>query len=298
MSKAAEKRTKRVRLLLEGAVALARAEDIRRVLVLTRKALQKDLFQGLPSRPSILLALDSRIRRFRPPEGLEHFYLDLPDTNPLESLELCLQKAIRLDKVKVGKKLLCLFPLANPTEVDAFSVIQLREKAGYVSLQKLAKLSDSIPVPVLQSVLTVALELAREGREGTAVGALFVVGDSPRVLEASRPMILNPFQGYPEDQRRVTDPGLFETVKELSQIDGAFVIRSDGTILCAGRYIDTPAKGVHVPKGLGTRHVAAAAISKATDALAVTVSASTRTVRVFRKGKVALESKPLRGLWI
>jgi DNA integrity scanning protein DisA with diadenylate cyclase activity len=87
-------------------------------------------------------------------------------------------------------------------------------------------------------------------------------------------------------------------VKEIAQIDGAFVIRHDGVILCAGRYLDVPAKGIQLPKGLGTRHLAAAAISKSTEAIAITVSSSTRTVRIFRKGKIAMQSNPHRGLWI
>jgi DNA integrity scanning protein DisA with diadenylate cyclase activity len=111
-------------------------------------------------------------------------------------------------------------------------------------------------------------------------------------------MILNPFHGYPESQRRIDDPALMETVKEIAQIDGAFMIREDGVILGAGRYIDASARGIRVPKGLGARHVAAASISRATDAIAITVSATSRTVRVFRKGRITMESKPLRGLWI
>ena len=111
-------------------------------------------------------------------------------------------------------------------------------------------------------------------------------------------MVLNPFQGHPDEQKMITDPNLAETVKELSQIDGAFVIRYNGVIVSAGRYLDTPAKGIRLPKGLGSRHLAAAAISKTTEAIAITISASTRTVRIFKNGKIVLESKPLRGLWI
>jgi len=177
-------------------------------------------------------------------------------------------------------------------------VLLLKEKAEYVSIQKLTRISDSVPVAVLSAVVHVAMDLAQEGREGKPIGTLLVVGDSQRVMESSRQLILNPFQGYPEEQRMITDPELSETVKEIAQIDGAFVIRFDGTILSAGRYLDTPAKGVRLMKGLGARHMAAASISKTTDAVAVTVSASSRSVRVFRKGKVVMESKPLRGLWI
>lgn len=298
MSKVSERRTKQLHLFLDSALVFARAEGIRHVLILARKPLKNEHLHALPSKPAIVMALDYRIRAYEPPEGVDHFYVKLPDTTPLESLEICVQRAIKLDKLNVGERVLCLFPLAHPSEVDSMTVLQLKEKAGYISVRKLAKISDSIPLPVLQSVLTLAIEIAREGREGKPVGTVFVVGDSQRVMESSRPMILNPFHGYPEEQRRITDPGLFETVKEFCQIDGAFVVRSDGVILCAGRYIDTPAKGVRIPRGLGARHMSAASISKTTDAVAVTVSASSRAVRVFRKGKIVLESKPLRGLWI
>lgn len=130
------------------------------------------------------------------------------------------------------------------------------------------------------------------------MGSLSIIGDSQQVLACSRPMILNPFQGYSDAQRRITDPTLAETVKEIAQIDGVFVIRSDGVILCASRYIDTPAKGIQLPKGLGARHVAAASISRTTASLAITVSSSSRTVHVFRKGKIVMVSNPLRGLWV
>lgn len=298
MSKASRSKSKRFHTLLQNAVELARSQEIRRVLVLARMPLNNKDLEPLPARPSVLLALDARIRNYRPVETLDHFYLRLPDRTPLESLESCLQRAIRLDKVKVGERIVCLFPLANPSDVDTISIICLRQKTEYISLQKVARFSDSVPADVLHAILTLAMEVAREGREGMPIGALFVVGDSQRVLDSSRPMIMNPFHGYPEDERRITNPDLFETTKEIAQIDGAFVIRSDGVILSAGRHIDTSTKGLQVPKGLGARHMAAASISKTTDAIAITISASTRTVRVFRKGKIVLESRPLRGLWV
>ncbi len=285
-------------VLLKTALPFAHSQGIGRVMVVARKPLAWDCLRGLPPSPAVLLALDSRIKKIPSLKGIETMSVDLPDTSPLEWLEICLQKALKLEKVKRGDRLLCLYPLASPSELDSISILQLKEKAEYVSIQKLATLSDKIPADVLGAVMDLAMELAREGREGKSIGSLFVVGDAHRVMEQSRPMILNPFQGYADDQKKVTDPNLAETVKEIAQLDGGFVIRQDGTILSAGRYIDTPAKGVRLPKGLGARHMAAASISKTTNAIAVTISASTRTVRVFRKGKVVMESKPLRGLWI
>ncbi len=284
--------------LLETALSFARTTGVGRAMIVTRKPLPWEALGNRPSEPSILLALSAKLKHVPDLDHVDTMLVDLPDTSPMEWLEICLQKALKEGRIKRGERLLCVYPLSSPFELDSMSIIQLKEKTEYVSLQKLDTLSDEIPVNVLSAVVHMAMELAREGREGKPIGSIFVVGDAQFVMESSRPMILNPFQGYPEDQRMITDPNLTETVKEISQIDGAFVIRYNGVILSAGRYLDTPAKGVRLPKGLGSRHVAAAAISRATRAIAVTVSASTRTVRIFRKGKIVLESKPLRGLWI
>jgi len=284
--------------LLETAAPFAESLGIKRILIVTRKPLPWDHLKNLSTSLSILLLMDSRTKNIPVLKEIETLLLDLPDTSPLEWLEICLQKALKQGKVKRGERLLCLYPLSPSSEPNSLSILQLKEKTEYLSFQNLDKLSDAIPTKVLGAVVDIAMELAREGREGKSIGCLFVVGDAQKVMEFSRPMILNPFHGYPEDQRMITDPNLAETVKEIAQIDGAFVIRFDGMILSGGRHIDTSAKGVKLPKGLGARHIAAASISKTTEAVAVTVSSSTRTVRIFRKGKIAMESKPLRGLWI
>lgn len=285
-------------VLLKTALPLAQSQGIGQIMIMARKPLTWACLRDLPPSPRILLALDSRVKKVPSLDGVDTMTVDLPGTSPLEWLEICLQRALKLEKVRRGKRLLCLYSLASPSELDSMSILQLKQKAEYFSVQKLEKLSDTIPVDVTSAVMDLAMELAREGREGKPIGSMFVVGDAPKVMGFSRPMIMNPFQGYSDDQKKITDPNLAETVKELAQLDGAFVIRQDGTILSAGRYIDTPAKGVRLTKGLGARHVAAASISKTTDAIAVTVSSSTRTVRVFRKGKIVMESRPLRGLWI
>ncbi len=140
---------------------------------------------------------------------------------------------------------------------------------------------------VLERVIEIAVALGSEGREGRAVGALFVVGDSDRVISLSRQLILNPFTGYPEESRNILDPAVEETVKELATVDGAFVVRRDGVILSAGTYLKTASQDeFEMPKGLGARHHAAAGITSVSDAVAVTISESTGTVTVFRGGQI------------
>ncbi len=148
---------------------------------------------------------------------------------------------------------------------------------------------------VLEQAVTLAVEIAREGREGRKIGTLFVIGDADEVLKSSRPLILDPLAGHPDEAKRIDDPNLRETLKELAQLDGAFVISEDGIVVSAARYIDTVSDSLNVPLGLGSRHVAAASVSHRTSAVAVTVSESSM-VRVFDDGELISEIAP--ELWM
>ncbi len=143
---------------------------------------------------------------------------------------------------------------------------------------------------VLMAVLRLAVEIAREGREGKPVGTAFIVGDSEAVLARSRQLILNPLAGHCEEERLITNPDMRENVKELSQVDGAFVITESGVVEAAGRYVSIDTSRVRLPKGFGTRHVSVAAITQETKAVGIVVSESGGMVRVFAKGKVIAET--------
>jgi diadenylate cyclase len=144
----------------------------------------------------------------------------------------------------------------------------------------------------VEEVVNLAVELAREGREGRKIGTLFVIGDVEGLMERSRALILDPLYGHPDELLRVELPAFRETVKELAQLDGAFVVRDDGVFVSAGRYVDVE---VGAPEnflpGLGTRHAAAASVSRQTSAIAVVVSQSS-VVRVFANGQVRAEIIP------
>jgi diadenylate cyclase len=144
----------------------------------------------------------------------------------------------------------------------------------------------------LEEVLQLAVEIAREGREGRKIGTLFVVGDVEATLQRSRPLLLDPLYGHPRELLHVSRPDFRETVKEFAQLDGAFLVDDDGTFAAAGRYIDIElaSPGSFMP-GLGTRHAAAASISRSTGAIAIVVSQSS-VVRVFAEGEMRAEIIP------
>jgi DNA integrity scanning protein DisA with diadenylate cyclase activity len=78
-------------------------------------------------------------------------------------------------------------------------------------------------------------------------------------------------------------------------LDGAFLISDDGVVLSACRYIDALSEGIDLPLGLGSRHMAAASITKDTNAIAVVVSESS-VVRVLDDGEIVSEIIP--ELWL
>jgi DNA integrity scanning protein DisA with diadenylate cyclase activity len=144
----------------------------------------------------------------------------------------------------------------------------------------------------LEEVIQLAVEIAREGREGRKIGTLFVVGDVEGVLSRSRPLLLDPLYGHPAELLHIDRPDLRETVKELAQLDGGFLVADDGTFVSAGRYVDVDLTDpANFLPGLGPRHAAGASISRSTQAIAVVVSQSS-IVRVFARGRVHAEIVP------
>ena len=148
---------------------------------------------------------------------------------------------------------------------------------------------------VLEETVSLAVEIAREGREGRKIGTLFVVGDSGEVIKRSKPLILDPLHGHPDESKHIENPDMRETIKELAQLDGAFLISNAGVVLSAARYIDAASDSLDLPLGLGSRHVAGASISRQTRAVAVVVSESSM-VRMFDDGELVSEIVP--ELWM
>src|ERR1700692_210491 len=148
---------------------------------------------------------------------------------------------------------------------------------------------------VLESLIEIAVEIAREGREGRRVVTLFTLGDENAVLARSRALILDPLFGHPESSRHLTNLNLRGTIKELAQLDGGVVGSHAGCVLAACRYLDAVAPQVDVPLGLGSRHIAAANMSAVTKAVGIVVSESS-VVRLFCHGHLVGEIIP--ELWM
>lgn len=178
-------------------------------------------------------------------------------------------------------------------EADSVIVYQVKKDVLDRSIYAFLK-EINVKPEVFETVLGIALEIGREGRGGRPIGTAFLIGDSERIMKNSKQLILNPFEGQVLGERLITSRELRESIKELAQLDGAFVVSGDGVIEAAGRYLTVNARGVGIPRGLGARHAAVAAATSVTDSVGITVSQSGGIVRVFKKGEIIMTIEPQR----
>jgi DNA integrity scanning protein DisA with diadenylate cyclase activity len=225
--------------------------------------------------------------------GLQTVVLKMSDSPVYDRLTQALLEAVADDLLAPGACVVALYSGFEAENMDSVSVINLGEHLDRLTGRDLRQLETRVPLDTLKIVVDLAAEIGREGREGKPIGTMLVVGDTRRVLAHSHSVGFDPVRGYSRKDRNLNDPRVREGIKEIAQMDGAIIVSADGTVEAACRYIDAPATTVTLSKGLGSRHWAAAAISRATKAVAVTVSQSNGTVRIFQNGEVMLRIEPI-----
>ncbi len=271
------------RLLLESAVTLAQSSNARAIVVYVDALPDLD---AVPPR-TVLVARD---------ESEEALAERFAESNPT---------TIRVPRVTLDRfgqvKLAAIIALSNRiidlgdtvifltgpfrSRIDSVVVMTIGAEYELFDTTEQPSIDEHIKRAVFHRVLDLALDLGQHGREGRRVGSLLIVGAAKQVLEHSEQMILNPFKGYDERERNILDERMTETVKEYSSLDGAFIIRGNGVVETAGARIKV-GLSEGLPSGLGARHAAAAGITANTKSIAVTVSESDGTVRVWRAGRL------------
>ncbi len=210
------------------------------------------------------------------------------DYSRTERVKVALVSALSQGAFKEGDLVLCLTgKVGRPVD----TLMQM--KIGGTLEDRVAiegvKLGDQFNSQVVDALIQLALQIGQEGFEGHPIGTIITIGDHNNVLEKSRQLTINPFQGLSEAERNVLDPKIREAIKNFSVLDGAFIIREDGVVLAAGRYLQTGDEVLKLPLGLGARHAAAAGITVSTGCLTLAVSQSSGAVRLFKDGQIVLE---------
>ncbi|MBI4211672.1 MAG: DNA integrity scanning protein DisA nucleotide-binding domain protein [Deltaproteobacteria bacterium] len=195
---------------------------------------------------------------------------------------------ISSDLIASGEKIVFVVGHQEIGFLDLIHVVDTAKESEVITGRGIVKIAEVVNPEIFQAVLNLVVELADKGREGKPIGTIFVVGDHEKVLQLSRQMIINPFKGYTEEERHILSPGLKETIREFAALDGAFVISDDGTLLTAGRYLGAASDEANLPRGLGSRHIAASGITSLTKAVAFVISESSGDVRIFKDGKIVM----------
>jgi DNA integrity scanning protein DisA with diadenylate cyclase activity len=210
-------------------------------------------------------------------------------------IKVAVMIAISQNLLSTGDLVVCLSGVPNFGIIDTLVVMEVGKESEVITSEQIIDFTKDVDQKVFEELVYIAIEIANEGREGRPVGTTFVLGDSENVLKYSQQMVLNPFKGHSEKYRIIYAADVRETVKEFAQLDGAFVIRKDGIIESAGTFLKADLIPEKLPQGWGARHYSAAAITKATNALAITVSQSSGDVRIFKGGIPIIEiEKPLQ----
>jgi DNA integrity scanning protein DisA with diadenylate cyclase activity len=287
--------TDQFRTIFEQGAQLAQLIGADALLVLVEGPTDWNQLQELSGDKKLIVVADRPAEvEGAPDSGLSTVLLDMEDAPVFEKLTQSLLESVADDILAPTARVVAVYSGFEAGTIDSVSVLHLSEHLERLTSRDLRQLETSVPLDTLKTVIDLAVEVAREGREGKPVGTLFVVGDTRKVLACSRPTGFDPVKGYSRKERNLNDHRVREGIKEIAQMDGAFIVAPDGTVEAAARYIDAPATGLTLTKGLGSRHWAAAAISKASKAVAVAVSESNGTVRIFQDGEVVLRIEPFR----
>lgn len=226
-------------------------------------------------------------------EGLRPLALNKEKSPLLERLQHALLEGAADALIKPNCDVVAVYGGFQQGRLDSISHLQLDERMRRLTVRDLQRLESSVPLKTIKAVVDLAVEIGREGREGKRIGTMMVVGDHRRVLERCKDLGTDPFRGYARKYRNLFDAKVQEDIKEVAQMDGAFVISSEGIVeRSRQRVLDTQAD-IQLSQGLGTRHWAAAAISRETKAVAVVVSQSTGTVRLYQGGELVMRIEPM-----
>ena len=280
------------RHILQHAHQLAREVSARAVVIYADAIRQDEELRQLIRVVNFPTILVRRSAEAAVPPGLDsQTWITVPNVHMTRSGQVKAAVLVGLARgvLQNGDRVICLTGVDGSSTIDTLFVLNLGTEPELFSLFDSVAFSDDVAPAVFERVLSLAMQLAEEGREGRPVGTLFILGDSEEVLKQSRSLVLNPFQGHPESERNILDPALEETIKEFSALDGAFLVRGDGVILTAGTQLIPTGSAAQLASGLGTRHAAAAGITASTAALAVCISQSTGTVSVFKSGQLVTD---------
>jgi DNA integrity scanning protein DisA with diadenylate cyclase activity len=286
--------SKEVKQILQSASELALALGNKTLLIVSDREIKKVWFERIPKKLNLIVASSNEavLHEFAQDHVSKTIAFPSNNLSRFSKIRSILIAALYKGYIDETEKIVCLNgSIHNKEPFDSVNIINmmshfrgLKHFRSYVNEYK-------IQLSVVVALMDIAIELGEFGREGKPYGAIFIIGDTKSVLSLSKQITINPFRGYKEKDRNVKNFSIKEDILEFSKLDGAFVIRGDGIISAASRLLFMPRMKTKVRHGLGSRHNAAAYMTKRTESIGIVVSESTGNITIFAKGKLLFQLK-------
>lgn len=277
------------REFLKSALTLASQSDVDHLLVIGDTVIPPADLRGRKCRKKLIYAVTGEALGQELLAKKERaIVIPAYDYSRTERVKMAIVSALAQGNFKEGDAVLCLTGRIG-RHLDTMMTMRIGGSLDDRVAIEGVKLGDEFNSQVVDALIQLALQIGQEGFEGHPIGTILAIGDHNAVMETSRQLTINPFQGISESERNVLDPKIREAIKNFSVLDGAFVIREDGVVLAAGRYLSSSDENVKIPLGLGARHAAAASITATTRCIALVVSQTSGAVRLFKEGNIVLE---------
>ncbi len=277
------------REFLKSALTLASQSDVAHLLFISDVPIAPNDLRGRKCRKKLVYAVTSDgVASELTARKEKVVIIPAYDYSRTERVKMAVLSALAQGAFKEGDMVLCLTGRIG-RGIDTMMTMRIGGSLDDRVAIEGVKLGDQFNSQVVDALIQLALQIGQEGFEGHPIGTILCIGDHNAVLEKSRQLTINPFQGLSEVERNVLDPKIREAIKNFSVLDGAFIIREDGVVLAAGRYLAASDDNVKIPLGLGARHAAAASTTASTGCIALVVSQTSGAVRLFKEGNIVLE---------
>jgi len=278
---------------LDAGMYLARQQDAAELLVLADGRLPLEALARAPKGLQLIFGVaDEELIPYYSKGGLLAILSPGRFTSAVARVQYAIFRARAAGLLPAEGHVICVSAPAGSKQLNAIIDVDLAKDFEEATEVERYLSERGGRIDVLTTLLDVAIEIGMFGIEGKPVGTILVYGATSRVLLHSRQLTFNPYRGYAKRSRNLLRVEVQESLKIFAQMDGAILIEADGTVSAAGRFLLVPHGETPIVKGKGTRHQAAAFISRETGALAIVVSETAGRVTLFSKGKSVFDLAP------
>ena len=276
------------RLVVRYGFQLARELEITKVLVLAELLIDRRLVDRHRQKEALIwVTADKQSLLASGFLQEEDRCVEIPVTKVerLGRVRLALVLAVIQGTIEPDESVICLTGLTGSKRLDNILIANPSRDFPWFGEHFRGSGTALLATREFVRLFDIATKFAAEGREGKPIGTIFMLGEIEELRNYSTPLILNPCEGHPRKARNIHDDLFIESMRELAALDGGFIIDCKGVVEQAGVYFDAPVgKTLALEKGLGARHLSAAAVTAKADALALVISESSGTVTVFSRG--------------